>query len=74
MLFDSDEYIVLSRSGRVPLSRTRPVRPPAPTPPEPARRRPRGRDVVRGRVRVLRDLRGGLRAAWTAFGPGSAEL
>ena len=74
MLFDTDEYTVLSRGGRVPLSRTRPDRPPDPTPPAGPPRRAHGRDVIRARVRAVRALRRGLRATWTAFGPGSAEL
>ena len=74
MLFSSDEYLLLSRSGHVPLSRTRPSRPPAPVPCEPVRGASRGRGAIAERISAIRAVRGALRATWTAFGPGSAEL
>ena len=80
MQFKEDEYLLLSRRGSVPL----PVRTPTrPRPERPVRSRPQPvktprRVVVKrglaGRMAALRDLRGGVRAAWTAFGPGSQDL
>ena len=74
MLFSSDEYLLLSRSGRVPLSRSRPSRPPAPVPCDPVRRAGRGRGFIAERISAVRAVRGAVRATWTAFGPGSAGL
>ena len=80
MQFKPEEYLLLSRRGSVPL----PVRTPTrPYRERPVRSRPHAvttprRTVVkrglRGRLAVLRDLRGGLRATWTAFGPGDQDL
>lgn len=80
MQFKPDEYLLLSRRGSVPVPVRTPRRPrperPVRSPPQPART-PRRIVVTRGlagRRAVLRDLRGGLRATWTAFGPGDQDL
>ena len=80
MQFKPDEYLLLSRRGSVPLpvrtsTRPRPERP-VRSPPRSAKT-PRRIVVTRGLARrraALRDLRGGLRATWTAFGPGDQDL
>ena len=78
MQFRSDEYLLLSRRGSVPSpTRAGPHRP-DPQPTEPPRPRPSRRSAVRWalrrRIEVARAVRGGLRAAWTAFGPGGQDL
>lgn len=80
MQFKSEEYLLLSRRGSVPLpvrTRTwpRPERLPR-SRPQIVRipRRTAVRRGVAGRLTALRDLHGGLRATWTAFGPGGEDL
>lgn len=78
MQFRSDEYLLLSRRGSVPSparagprqSEPQPVAPPQPRP----SRQSAVRRAVSRRVRAARAVRHGLRATWTAFGPGGQDL
>jgi len=78
MQFRSDEYLLLSRRGSVPSPIRAGPRRPEPEPVAPARARPSRQASVRravsSRVRAARAVRRGLRATWTAFGPGGQDL
>jgi hypothetical protein len=86
MQFDRDQYLLLSRTGNVPSALRFGSRPraegegPGPGPaPEASRGSPGARWVapiqslaLRGHRAAL-DLSAGVRAAWTAFGPGRED-
>ncbi len=78
MQFRSDEYLLLSRRGSVPSPTRAGPRRPEPPPVAPAQPRPPRQSAVRhavsSRVRAARAVRHGLRATWTAFGPGGQDL